>query len=121
MIKKYGEFKKDEKLIESCGGGSISSCGGGSEYSGKSISSCGGSSISSCGGGGNSGSNISSCGGSSISSCGGGDYESREEKIRKNRNRKFNSLFDEKSCIDCGEKLIDNAKFCHSCGSRVTS
>jgi len=98
MIKKYGEFKKDEKLIESCGGGGISSCGGG-----------------------NSGSNISSCGGSSISSCGGGDYESREEKIRKNRNRKFNSLFDEKSCINCGEKLIDSAKFCHSCGSRVTS
>lgn len=71
--------------------------------------------IESCGG------SISSCGGG-MSSCGGGytePSETRSEKIRKNRNKKLNAIFDENTCVDCGEVLVEGAKFCHSCGYKI--
>ena len=89
-------------IIESCGGGSISSCGGGSRHA-----------------------NISSCGGSSISSCGGYSSaptrsESEEDRIRKKiAKRRAKLEIVTNMCDNCQADLVKGAKFCHECGSKV--
>src|ERR1035437_10100375 len=104
MIKKYNEFGKDEKLIESCGGGGgHSSCGGGSSNGGG-YSSCG---------------HSSEWYGSDQSLPSNTSHTSRtprEEMIARRRaaREKIKTL-----CGECGEPLLTGAKFCHSCGTKI--
>jgi len=64
---------------------------------------------------------VESCG-TSISSCGGGGLGPSSDDIRRsNIKKKRNSLIDEleHTCDDCYTELVNGAKFCQECGTKV--